>query len=285
MIPESQIVHWLAQVCLAIQHVHERKIIHRDIKTQNIFLTKEGDVKLGDFGIARPLQLTLQKIRSVVGTPYYMSPEICENKEYSFKTDIWSLGVILLEMCLLRQPYDANSLPALALKIAKGDYTPVPKLYSKELKRLVAEMMQVDPVRRPSIIEVLNSPLLRDQPGCMRFKDRSESDASLLQELSLGRKKRSGPCKGLHLDCQSDEHSPIEYVVSPKSQQGLSKHYEMPVRRVDNYTKEACGKKPQKQGAQLRRREGSEPSLTPKGHGKIDNERKVMVKNSSQVNL
>lgn len=75
--PESQIVHWFVQVCLALQHVHERKIIHRDIKTQNIFLTKEGNVKLGDFGIARPLQLTLQKIKSVVGTPYYMSPEIC----------------------------------------------------------------------------------------------------------------------------------------------------------------------------------------------------------------
>ncbi len=72
--PESQIVDYFVQVCLAIQHVHERKIIHRDIKCQNIFLTKEGNVKLGDFGIARPLQRTLQKIKSVVGTPYYMSP-------------------------------------------------------------------------------------------------------------------------------------------------------------------------------------------------------------------
>jgi len=107
-------------MCLAIKHVHDRKIIHRDIKTQNVFMTKGGDIQLGDFGIAKPLQLTLQKIKSVVGTPYYMSPEICENKEYSFKTDIWSMGVILLEMCLLRPPFDANSLPALALKIAKG---------------------------------------------------------------------------------------------------------------------------------------------------------------------
>jgi len=87
---------WFTQVCLAIKHVHKQKIIHRDIKSQNVFLTKEGKVKLGDFGIARPLQLTVQKIKSVVGTPYYMSPEICENKEYSFKTDIWSLGVLLL---------------------------------------------------------------------------------------------------------------------------------------------------------------------------------------------
>lgn len=58
-------------------------------------MTKEGMVKLGDFGIAKHLSMTLQKIKTVVGTPYYMSPEICENKDYSFKTDIWSLGVIL----------------------------------------------------------------------------------------------------------------------------------------------------------------------------------------------
>ena len=67
-------------MCLAVQHVHERRIMHRDIKSQNVFLTKENNVKLGDFGIARPLQLTLQKIKSVVGTPYYMSPEICDNR-------------------------------------------------------------------------------------------------------------------------------------------------------------------------------------------------------------
>jgi NIMA (never in mitosis gene a)-related kinase 1/4/5 len=117
---ESQLLHIFTQVCLAVQHVHERRIIHRDIKSHNVFLTKEGHVKLGDFGIARPLQLTLQKIKSVVGTPYYMSPEICDNKEYSLKTDIWSLGVLLLEMCLLKPPFDAGSLPALALKISKG---------------------------------------------------------------------------------------------------------------------------------------------------------------------
>jgi NIMA (never in mitosis gene a)-related kinase len=70
------------------------------------------------------------------------------------------MGVILLEMCLLRPPFDANSLPVLALKISKGEYFPVPKHYSKDMRRLVAEMLQVDPFKRPSITEVLRHPLI-----------------------------------------------------------------------------------------------------------------------------
>ena len=75
-------------------------------------------------------------------------------------------------MCLLKPPFDANSLPALALKISKGEYLPVPKVYSKEMKKLVGEMLQVDPGKRPNINEVLNSPLLRDRANIVvRYKD------------------------------------------------------------------------------------------------------------------
>jgi NIMA (never in mitosis gene a)-related kinase len=80
-------------------------------------------------------------MKTVVGTPYYMSPEICENKPYTFKTDIWSLGVILYEMCSLKPPFDANSLPSLALKITKGEFSPPPSIYSRELKQLISSLL------------------------------------------------------------------------------------------------------------------------------------------------
>lgn len=80
-------------------------------------MMKNGLTKLGDFGIARILDHTKAVAKTMVGTPYYISPEIVDNKPYSFKTDIWSLGVILYEMCTLSVPFDANSLPALARKI------------------------------------------------------------------------------------------------------------------------------------------------------------------------
>ena len=78
-----------------MKHLHDRKVLHRDIKAQNVFLTSEGVVKLGDFGIAKVLNNTMDNARTVVGTPYYLSPEIVDNKPYSFKSDVWSLGVLL----------------------------------------------------------------------------------------------------------------------------------------------------------------------------------------------
>jgi len=162
-IPENQIVDWFTQICLAMKHVHDRKILHRDLKCQNIFLTKTGIIKLGDFGIARVLSSTKENVRTMVGTPYYLSPEIIDNKPYSFKSDIWSLGVVLYELCALKPPFDAESLPKLAMKIIRGQYNPVPSHYSKELKNLIAATLSLDPQKRPSVHQILKMPLITNR--------------------------------------------------------------------------------------------------------------------------
>lgn len=112
---EDQILNLFTQICLAIKHIHDRKILHRDLKSGNVFLTKQGIAKLGDFGIAKVLQSTVDHASTIVGTPYYLSPEIIENKPYNFKSDIWSLGVLLYEMCALKPPFNGASLHILAL--------------------------------------------------------------------------------------------------------------------------------------------------------------------------
>lgn len=158
---EEQIVDWFVQICLGLKHIHDKKILHRDIKTQNIFLSSAGmKVKLGDFGIARMLNNTMELARTCVGTPYYLSPEICENRPYNNKTDIWSLGCVLYELCSLRHPFEGNSLHQLVSKICRGRYSPVPARYSYELRLLVTQLFKVNPRDRPSVSSVLKRPFL-----------------------------------------------------------------------------------------------------------------------------
>lgn len=158
--PEVFIIDIFVQLCLALKHVHDRKILHRDIKAQNIFLTKDDIVKLGDFGIAKVLSNTIDKAKTLVGTPYYLSPEIVDNKPYNFKSDVWSLGVLLYELCTLKPPFDASSFHFLALKIVRGAYPPLPPHYSRDLKALVASMLSIDPNKRPSIAQILKLPFV-----------------------------------------------------------------------------------------------------------------------------
>lgn len=99
---EPQILDYFAQICLALDHIHSHKIVHRDLKPENIFITQKNTIKLGDFGISTILTDTNQLLNTFVGTPHYISPEIIRGQPYSFKTDIWSLGVILYELCMLR---------------------------------------------------------------------------------------------------------------------------------------------------------------------------------------
>jgi len=159
--PEKQIIDWFTQICLAIKHVHDRKILHRDLKSQNVFLTKNGVVKLGDFGIAKCLNLTLDKAQTIVGTPYYLSPEIVNNKPYNFKSDIWSLGVLLYEMTCLKMPFEASNLPMLSLKIIRGQYSPIASSFSKDLKNLIGSLLQVDQGKRPTINQILREGIIK----------------------------------------------------------------------------------------------------------------------------
>ncbi|XP_072479454.1 serine/threonine-protein kinase Nek1 isoform X12 [Notamacropus eugenii] len=155
LFPEDQIMDWFVQICLALKHVHDRKILHRDIKSQNIFLTKDGTIQLGDFGIARVLNSTIELARTCIGTPYYLSPEICENKPYNNKSDIWALGCVLYEMCTLKHAFEAGNMKNLVLKIISGSFPPVSMHYSYDLRSLLSHLFKRNPRERPSVNSIL----------------------------------------------------------------------------------------------------------------------------------
>ncbi|KFV39308.1 Serine/threonine-protein kinase Nek3, partial [Tyto alba] len=155
LFPEDTILHWFVQMCLGVKHIHDKRVLHRDIKSKNVFLTQNGKVKLGDFGSARLLAHPVSYACTYVGTPYYVPPEIWESMPYNNKSDIWSLGCILYELCTLRHPFQANSWKHLILKICKGSYNPLPSHYSYELHYLIKQMFKRNPKNRPSASTIL----------------------------------------------------------------------------------------------------------------------------------
>ncbi|XP_042118481.1 serine/threonine-protein kinase Nek5 isoform X2 [Peromyscus maniculatus bairdii] len=158
---EDQILGWFVQISLGLKHIHDRKILHRDIKSQNIFLSKNGKVaKLGDFGTARTLNNSMELAHTCAGTPYYLSPEICQNRPYNNKTDIWSLGCVLYELCTLKHPFESNNLHHLVLKICQARVAPISPHFSLDLRSLIPQLFKVSPQDRPSINSLLRRPFL-----------------------------------------------------------------------------------------------------------------------------
>eukprot|EP00002_Diphylleia_rotans_P017546 TRINITY_DN3405_c0_g3_i2.p1 TRINITY_DN3405_c0_g3~~TRINITY_DN3405_c0_g3_i2.p1 ORF type:complete len:808 (-),score=152.58 TRINITY_DN3405_c0_g3_i2:286-2709(-) len=155
LFPEKEILIWFHQMLLGLEHVHNHRVIHRDIKTKNIFLTKFNVVKIGDFGCSRVLG-TMELAKSFVGTPCYMAPELGTGKPYDYKTDVWALGCVLYELTCLHPPFQAENLYLLSKSIRKGEYKPIPSSYSPELADLIGRMMSVDPSQRPTLREILN---------------------------------------------------------------------------------------------------------------------------------
>lgn len=164
---EQTVMVSFVQICAALEYIHSRKILHRDLKPANIFVLGQAadlgacTIKLGDFGIAKMIDCTMGNANSTVGTPSYLSPEICKNNPYGMKADIWSLGVVLYEMTCLKVPFHAGNLPAMALMICTSEPKPVPDDYSKSLSDLIWLLLQKDPTKRPTVAAVLEQPYVK----------------------------------------------------------------------------------------------------------------------------
>ncbi|OHS98523.1 AGC family protein kinase [Tritrichomonas foetus] len=161
LLPEDEIMDMFAQISLAVKYIHDRKILHRDLKTANIFISGNKVLKLGDFGFAKALSSTVDQAVTQLGTPFYLSPEICLGKPYSKPSDIWALGCILYEMCTKKVPFTANEITVLVRKIIKEATPSIPSIYCNEIKSLIKAMLNKDPAKRPSINQILSMPILK----------------------------------------------------------------------------------------------------------------------------
>lgn len=150
-----------------MEHIHSKKVLHRDLKTSNILLTKENTVKIGDFGISKPLDYTEQLADTPLGTPFYLSPEVVLGQKYDYKSDIWMLGCILFELLTLRKPFEGNFYEAMRKIVNEPfkslDDESIDQDYLPIFNKLLSMLLNKHASLRCSASELVELPELRDR--------------------------------------------------------------------------------------------------------------------------
>ena len=170
---EKEIWNIFVQILSGLKTLHESKIFHRDLKSANIFLCKNGTVKIGDMNVSKIAKKGL--LYTQTGTPYYASPEVWKDKPYDHKSDIWSIGCIVYEMCTLKPPFRAENMEGLYKKVIKGVYDKIPVRYSSDLSECLKMMLHLQPSHRGDCAKLLLIPHIREKLDD-RFRVEVEAD-------------------------------------------------------------------------------------------------------------
>jgi len=182
LIAEPTVMRWFTQICLALKYMHDDKhVLHRDIKPQNVLLCpKEGGpmgcVKIADFGISKAFGHGFAVARTRCGTPYYLSPEQCQQKPYGYGCDVWAMGCVLYQLCAQKVPFDAQSIQGLVERISTGPLPPAPAGYAREVAALITEMLDRNAARRPPCSVILQRPRVQQEIQAM-YADHREQRA------------------------------------------------------------------------------------------------------------
>ena len=159
------------QIISALRYLHSHRIIHRDLKLGNLFLSAKMELKIGDFGLATKLEFDGERKRTICGTPNYIAPEILEAKQgHSYEVDIWSLGVILYTMLIGKPPFETADVKTTYRRIRMNAYTfPDHVHISESAKDMISKILTNDPAKRPTLDELLSHDFLNNEGSIPRL--------------------------------------------------------------------------------------------------------------------
>ena len=154
---ELEVQCYSVQIIKALKYLHSHRVIHRDLKLGNLFISEKMEIKVGDFGLATKLEFDGERKRTVCGTPNYIAPEILEGKTgHSYEVDIWSLGVIMYTLIIGKPPFETNNVKETYKRIKTGNYSfPENAVISEPAKDLIQSILVLDPRKRPSLDEIM----------------------------------------------------------------------------------------------------------------------------------
>lgn len=167
---EFEAQYYILQIINALKYLHKNRVIHRDLKLGNLFLSDKLEIKLGDFGLAAKLDFDNEKRHTVCGTPNYLAPEVLSNRVgHSYEVDIWSLGVVLYAIIVGKPPFETPEVKMTYEKIRKGIYKfPDQISLSDNVKNIITKIFNLDPSKRPSLDQILEHPFLNNGIGVAR---------------------------------------------------------------------------------------------------------------------
>lgn len=174
---------WRILICIlaALRSLHSLKIMHRDLKSANVFLYRDQKAKLGDLNVSKVAKQGLGYTQT--GTPYYASPEVWMDKPYSNKSDIWSLGCVIYEATSLKPPFRSDSMEGLFKKVLNGYYPNIPSHYSKDLSNVIRSMLNVNPKKRPNCDDLASSSIISSKIDDLFNCDMDPYENELLETI------------------------------------------------------------------------------------------------------
>lgn len=155
-ISKKDVKRFSKQICSGLVYLHDKKVMHRDIKPDNIFLTECNECVIGDFGLSKLLGPASADTSSIVGSPLYQAPEILHQQAYTFAVDMWSFGCLIYELCTLEKPFIAKDITELIEKVSHREIKQIPKTYGEDLQKLVDNLITLEPKKRLLPYEALH---------------------------------------------------------------------------------------------------------------------------------